>query len=61
MTITRMPYAPRQAHLQGTQNPHTKPTLQKEPALCQRFWDTPCHGGHRLNIFRTNTNCEQTN
>jgi len=40
--------APSQAHLQGSQCRHTKPNLAKEPALFLRFWDTPCHGGHRL-------------
>lgn len=42
--------APSQAHLQGTQSRPTKANLAKEPALFQRFWDTPCHGGHILKI-----------
>jgi len=36
-----LPNTPRQAHLQGTQSRHTKANLAKEPALCQRFRDTP--------------------
>ncbi len=42
------PYAPSQAHLQGTQSRHTKANLAKEPALFLRFRDTPYFGGHRL-------------
>ena len=34
------PYAPSQAHLQGTQSRHTKANLAKEPALCQRTGNT---------------------
>ena len=50
--------APSQAHLQGTQSRHTKANLAKEPALCQRFRDTPCHGGHRHSIQVTKTKGE---
>ena len=49
-TFALLADAPSQAHLQGTQSQHTKANLAKEPALCQRFQDTLCHGGHRLKI-----------
>jgi len=46
--------------LQGTQSRHTKANLAKEPALFQRFRDTPCFGGHRLSIQITKTKGEHT-
>ena len=52
--------APSQAHLQGTQSHHTKANLAKEPALFQRFRDTPCHGRHILSIQITKTKDEHT-
>jgi len=36
MTLPTRPFAPSQAHLQGTQSRNTKANLAKEPALCQR-------------------------
>ncbi len=50
--------APSQAYLQGTQSQHTKANLAKEPALFQRFRDTPYFVGHRLSIQITKTKGE---
>jgi len=52
--------APSQAHLQGTQNRHTKANLAKEPALCRRFRDTPYFVGHIPSIQVTKTKGEHT-
>jgi hypothetical protein len=52
--------APSQAHLQGTQSRHTEANLAKEPALFQRFRDTPCHGGYSLSIQVTKKKGEHT-
>jgi len=52
--------APSQAHLQGTQCRFTKANLAKEPALFQRFRDTPYFGVHRLSIQITKTKGEHT-
>ena len=39
---------PSQAHLKGTHTRHTIANLAKEPALFQRFRNTPCLGGHSM-------------
>ena len=51
---------PSQTHLQGTQSRNTEANLAKEPALRQRFRDTPCHGGYRPSIQNTETKGQHT-
>ena len=57
---TQTANAPSQAHLQGTQNPYTKANLAKEPALFQRFRDTPYLVGHIHSVRHTKTKGEHT-
>jgi hypothetical protein len=56
----RISNAPSQAHLQGTQSRHAKANLAKEPALLQRFRETPCFVGHIPSIRHTKTKGEHT-
>lgn len=51
---------PSQAHLQGTQSQHTKANLAKEPALFQRFRDTPYFFGHIHSVRHIKTKGEHT-